>query len=195
MNLYDFLEKYTWDGVKAYHFQFHRKRVASGKDIFHPSEWRQLDSQLIASKCFVFPVTGHSWSNIAKPPVSHARSGTAIPFSPTERSTNYSYPVTLSTSAVTHSHLPQPPAPQPCRNCNFRKYHLPHCRYWHCCLTWGNSHPILHCALRTCSSSQVLRNRQTGLSFFIPITHAHSRAPPAPLQVPRTMLPNTQCPC
>jgi len=25
MNLYDLLEKYTWDGVKGYHFQFHRK--------------------------------------------------------------------------------------------------------------------------------------------------------------------------
>ena len=29
MNLYDLLEKYTWDGVKAYYFQFHRKRVTS----------------------------------------------------------------------------------------------------------------------------------------------------------------------
>ena len=33
MNLYDLLEKYTWEGVKSYHFQFHRKRVASGKSI------------------------------------------------------------------------------------------------------------------------------------------------------------------
>jgi len=52
MNLYDLLEKYTWDGVKAYHFQFHRKRVASGKSIYQPAEWRVFDSQLIASKCF-----------------------------------------------------------------------------------------------------------------------------------------------
>ena len=40
MNLYDLLEKYTWEGVKAYHFQFHQKRVASGKNIFQPIEWR-----------------------------------------------------------------------------------------------------------------------------------------------------------
>ena len=29
MNLYDLLEKYTWEGVEAYHFQFYRKQVAS----------------------------------------------------------------------------------------------------------------------------------------------------------------------
>jgi len=34
MNLYDLLEKYTWEGVKAYHFQFHRKRVAGGNSIY-----------------------------------------------------------------------------------------------------------------------------------------------------------------
>ena len=45
MNLYDLLEKYTWEGVTAYHFQFHRKRVASGKSIYHPAEWRLLDSK------------------------------------------------------------------------------------------------------------------------------------------------------
>ena len=39
MNLYELLEKYTWDGVKSYHFQFHRKRVASGKNIYEPREW------------------------------------------------------------------------------------------------------------------------------------------------------------
>jgi len=38
MNLYDLLEKYTWEGVKSYHFQFHRKQVASAKHIYHPTE-------------------------------------------------------------------------------------------------------------------------------------------------------------
>ena len=38
MNMYDLLEKYAWEGVKAYHFQFHQKRVASGKSIYHASE-------------------------------------------------------------------------------------------------------------------------------------------------------------
>ena len=55
MNLYDLLEKYTWDGVKAYHFQFHRKSVASGKSIYYPREGRHIDSELIASRCFAHP--------------------------------------------------------------------------------------------------------------------------------------------
>jgi len=33
INLDDRREKYAWEGVKAYHFQFHRKRVASGKSL------------------------------------------------------------------------------------------------------------------------------------------------------------------
>lgn len=33
MNLCDLVEKYAWEGVKAYHFQFHQDRVASGKSI------------------------------------------------------------------------------------------------------------------------------------------------------------------
>jgi len=40
MNVYELLEKYAWEGVKVYHFQFHRKRVASGKGIYFGSEWR-----------------------------------------------------------------------------------------------------------------------------------------------------------
>ena len=56
MSLYDLLEKYRWDGVKGYHFQFHRKRVAGGKSIYLPQEWRQLDSELIASKCIAHSI-------------------------------------------------------------------------------------------------------------------------------------------
>ena len=57
INLYDLLEKYTWDGVKPYHFQFPRKRGASGKNIYLPSEWQAMDSELIASKCFAHPIS------------------------------------------------------------------------------------------------------------------------------------------
>ena len=55
LNIYALLEIYAWEGVKAYHFQFHRNRVASGKSIYHTLEWRTLDSELIASKCFAHP--------------------------------------------------------------------------------------------------------------------------------------------
>jgi len=38
INVYDLLKKYAWEGVKAYHFQFHQARVASGKGIYLESE-------------------------------------------------------------------------------------------------------------------------------------------------------------
>lgn len=62
MNLYELLEKYTRDSVKSYHFQFHRKRVASGNNIYLSQQWRQLDSELIASRCFAYPVQRTTWS-------------------------------------------------------------------------------------------------------------------------------------
>ena len=62
MTLYDLLERYTWEGVKAYHFQFHHKRVASGTSLYLPTEWRQLESELVASKCFANPILRRTWS-------------------------------------------------------------------------------------------------------------------------------------
>ena len=61
MNLYDLLEQYTWEGIKGYHFQFHRKRVASGKSIYLANEWQQIDSKLIASKCFAYAIPRRIW--------------------------------------------------------------------------------------------------------------------------------------
>ena len=61
MNLDDLLEGYTWEGVKAYHFQYYRKRVASGTSIYRPSEWRQIDRELITSKCFAHPIILPTW--------------------------------------------------------------------------------------------------------------------------------------
>ena len=62
MNLYELLEKYAWEGVKAYHFQFHWKRLARGKNIYIETKWRQLDSELIASKIVAHPATRPSWT-------------------------------------------------------------------------------------------------------------------------------------
>ena len=56
MNIYHLLERYAWEGITAYHFQLDRRGVASGKSIYHGLEWRTLDSDLIASKCFAHPV-------------------------------------------------------------------------------------------------------------------------------------------
>jgi len=66
MNLYDLLEKYAWEGVKAYHFQFHVKQVTRGKAIDQGTEWRQLDSELIASKCFAHSATRATWAQYQK---------------------------------------------------------------------------------------------------------------------------------
>ena len=62
MNLYELLEKYNWDGVRVYHFQFHRKQAASGKNIYQPVEWRTLDSELVASTCFAYPAPQVAWT-------------------------------------------------------------------------------------------------------------------------------------
>ena len=62
ITLYDLLERYTWEGVKAYHFQFHRKHVASGTSLYLPTEWQQLDSELVVSKCIANPIVRSTWS-------------------------------------------------------------------------------------------------------------------------------------
>ena len=67
MQLHDLLEKYSWQGVKGYHFQFHRKRIASGKEIYHPDDWRKIDPELIAIKCFQYPIPASGTSRIWPP--------------------------------------------------------------------------------------------------------------------------------
>ena len=145
MNLYDLLEKYTWEGVKAYHFQFHRKRVASGKGIYHPDEWHQLDSELVASKCFAHPhLTSRStWGQGQKPVNASIRR----PFEPPIRENTISNSFTASPITIpanshyripgyhaipnsTHPSTNQPSGAftgtrqlvsQACRNWNFRE--------------------------------------------------------------------------
>ena len=73
MNLYDLLEKYAWEGVEAYYFQFHRKRVASRKSIYHAREWRLLDSELVASKCLVHPAPPGPWPQSNRPATGSLR--------------------------------------------------------------------------------------------------------------------------
>ena len=62
MNLYELLEKYSRDEVRSYHFQFHRKWVASGKNAYQPAEWWMLDSELVTSKCFTHPASRVPWT-------------------------------------------------------------------------------------------------------------------------------------
>jgi len=107
INLDDLLKKYTREGVKAYHFQFHRKRVASGKNIFQPTEWRQLDSQLIAAKCFARPALRASWPQSLKAIQGQTRLTSTPPYPP------------VSGKAITPCQALSHPSPQclaPCLN-------------------------------------------------------------------------------
>ena len=46
MNLYNLLEKYAWERVKAYHFQIYRRRVVSGKSFIMPANGDSLTVSL-----------------------------------------------------------------------------------------------------------------------------------------------------
>jgi len=162
MNLYHLLERYTWEGVMSYHFQFHRKHVARGKHIYHPTEWRQLDSQLIASKCFAHPVLRPSWPQTQKLPQGQTRPTTTPSYSKADHRNNYSHPTPISTNTMTSSHLPQAPEPQPCRNWNYRECKLAPCPYQHRCITCGSSHRASQCPLGTTNSSYTPRISQPG---------------------------------
>ena len=182
MNLYDLLEKYTWEGVKAYHFQFHRKRVASGKSIYHPTEWRQLDSELVASKCFAYPVPRAQWShnprgipastrriselpireNMASPayPAAAASTTPGIPFF--DRHANYNTPFPTSSRLPLPSTGTSPTSAQVCRNWNFRECRSASCRYKHTCATCGSNHRASQCPAGTGGQGQVAHMRPHG---------------------------------
>jgi len=179
MNLYDLLEKYTWEGVKAYHFQFHRKRVASGKSIYQPTEWRQLDSELVASKCFAYPVPRAQWSqiprgvqgfsrrahepsgreNLGSPLYPPAAAGTASAISSFDRRGNYnsSFPTASYTPLPTMG--TSPITAQACRNWNFRECRSASCRYQHTCATCGSNHRSPQCLSGGSGQGQLSRIR------------------------------------
>jgi len=103
MTLYDLREKYAWEWVKSYYFQFHRKRVASGKNIYQPVEWRQLDSELVASKCFASLAPRPTWLQGQKTIVPTGRRiyGLAI----CDNHTSSGYTPLATTPSSTHTSL------------------------------------------------------------------------------------------
>jgi len=183
MNLYDLLEKYTWDGVKAYHFQFHRKRVASGNRIYLPGDWQHLDSELVASKCFAHPIIRSPWPQVhTRSPALHQRitelpiRGNPFPTDPSMQSLsrsntgyltsdNYTNPVPgqgagRGTMAITGNQTRL----QVCRNWNHRDCRNPNCRYAHVCATCGRNHKASQCrqgesALSTSTTRGVFSKR------------------------------------
>ena len=150
MNLYELLEKYTWEGVRAYHFQFHRKRVASGKSIYHPTEWRHLDSELVASRCFAHPIPRATGTYTYKSTVPLARraestsrdsahgqaytyygASTNPAYKPLEQRINTNDLVIGSARQPLRSTETIQTNGQACHNWNYRECRFSHCRYQH----------------------------------------------------------------
>jgi len=144
INVYELLEKYAWEGVKAYHFQFHRKRVASGKGIYLGSEWRQLDSELIASKCFAHPTPRATWNQaqrVVEGPIRRTSELAIREIVPSQGGYN---PVASVQHFRANTGTP-PLTPQTCRNWNYRECRSTQCRYLHACITCGSSHRAPQC--------------------------------------------------
>ena len=161
MNLYYLLEKYTWDGVKGYHFQFHRKRVASGQSIYLPQDWRQIDSELIASKCFSHPAQKNTWNptltrpnifpqRLSELPLREYQFGpnrvsqgvSAHPYATLPERRQIQYPAHPANSSLSTPPGPAQSTPQACRNWNYRDCRTVNCRHLHMCITCGNSHKL-----------------------------------------------------
>jgi len=177
MNVYDLLEKYTWEGVRSYHFQFHRKCVASGKNIYQPEDWRQLDSELVASKCFAHPTPRPSWPPTFQTVPAANRRIFELPYWDTVPGTGYTYPNATPTPSIgvpeqcasySHHALVPPiimPAGSPlsqrngqaCRNWNYRECRSSHCRYQHLCISCGSNHRLSYCPVARSGSQQLTR--------------------------------------
>jgi len=104
-NLYDLLEEYAGEGVKAYHFQFQRKRVGSGKDMYQSNEWRLLDSEQIASKCFAHPAPRGPWTQNKKPVLAPTRRVNDFPIYENISGQPYHAP-SITTRPITHLTFP-----------------------------------------------------------------------------------------
>jgi len=179
MNLYELLEKYTWDGVKAYHLQFHRKRVAGGNSIYYPNDWRQIDSELIVSTCFAHPhITRHPWPMSQNRLVSFLRRAYELPireshpvpafpqasstptmsYGPPDRlgnsySTGYpTTPIALSGNGTGQT------TSQVCRNWNYCACLSPYCRDHHICITCGSNHKAPQCTQGNTARSHPVRS-------------------------------------
>lgn len=154
MTLHELAERYAWEGVKSYHFQFHRKRIASGKEVYYPDDWRKLDPELIASKCFLYPKASASngWASARGHTGQRGDQGTGIgsityhrppmsnnPAAAADSSSN-NHPETRITRA--RQWLPS----SSCRNWNYRECRVPQCRYLHACISCGGNHRASHCA-------------------------------------------------
>ena len=168
MNLYDLLEKYTWNSVKGYHFQFQRKQVASGQSIFLPKEWRQLDSELIASKCFSHAIQRNPWGQHQSRPLAvtfphrtnelpardnifgtsqNTQNRTSNPYSSIQGRRLIQYPIYPPSGTAATSLGQSQATPQACGNWNYRECRTINCRHLHICVSCGNGPKAVQCTI------------------------------------------------
>ena len=164
MTLCDLLEKYTWEGVRSYHFQFHRKRVASRKSIYLSQDWRQIDSELIASKCIAYPILRTPWSTSITTLTSSPRRNMELPLREPPFQQGFSHHrmtpsqyLNIPERRLLHhtAYAPSgrargqtntmPTASQLCRNWNYRECRSVNCHHQHLCITCGSNHKATQC--------------------------------------------------
>jgi len=179
MNLYDLLEKYTWDGVKAYHFHFHCKRVTGGNSIYYPNDWRKIDSELIALKCFAHPhITRQPWPMSQNRPASFPRRAYKLPIReshPVQAFPQASSPPTMSygppdcwgnsysmgyptTTVALSGNGTGQTTTQVCGNWNYRECRSPYCRHHHICITCASNHKAPQYTLGNTARSHPVRS-------------------------------------
>jgi len=153
--MYDLLEKYAWEGVKAYHVHFHQKRVASGKSIYHASEWRLCDSKLVASKCFAHTAPRGPWPQSTKPAAGSLRRIHELPIRENLLGQAHQPVGSSLASAFSQSQHARgstgsvPAIAPPCRNWNYGERRITPCRYQHACISCGSNHYPAQCPTGT----------------------------------------------
>jgi hypothetical protein len=119
-NLWGLRSDYTWAGMKAYHFSFHRDMIASNAGRFDPSTWRTLDGNRVFATCvpaYLRAETQHRDGSGRQP----------------------------STRRDLQERLY---FPNTCRNFNNGKCTLPNCRWTHQCEYCGGDHGSFQCQQR-----------------------------------------------
>lgn len=152
MNLHNLLEQYAWEGVKAYHFQFHRERIASSKEVFYPDDWRKIDAELIASKCFLFPAPNinRNWASARGAGCGRGQHLPTTAYTQHLPIATAGVAMTPSMSVAHHDLQPNRGAlvqqPASCRNWNYRDCRIHPCHYLHSCISCGGGHRVAQCA-------------------------------------------------
>jgi hypothetical protein len=140
-NLWGLRSDYTWAGMKAYHFSFHRDMIASNAGRFDPSTWRTLDGNRVFATCVPAYLRAEA----------QHRDGSGR--QPTRRA--------LTGSGDLQERLY---FPNTCRNFNNGKCTLPNCRWTHQCEYCGGDHGSFQCQQRDTGNSRPGWQRPSNLN-------------------------------